>query len=35
MSKEDLIRRLEELDKETNGAIKTIVDAEFVDVSKA
>ena len=34
MSKEDLIHRLEELNKETNGALKTIVDAEYVDVSK-
>tara|TARA_R110002020_G_scaffold245031_1_gene458682 strand:+ start:2039 stop:2542 length:504 start_codon:yes stop_codon:yes gene_type:complete len=33
MSKDDLIRRLEELDKETDGAIKKVIDAEFVDVS--
>ena len=33
MNKEDLIRRLEELDKETNGAIKKVIDAEYVDVS--
>ena len=34
MSKDDLIKRLEELDRETNGAIKTIIDAEYTDVSK-
>ena len=34
MSKDDLIKRLEELDRETNGAIKTIVDADYTDVSK-
>ena len=34
MSKDDLIKRLEELDRETNGAIKTIVDAAYIDVSK-
>ena len=33
MGKEDLIRRLEELDKETDGAIKRVIDAEYVDVS--
>jgi len=33
MNKEDLIRRLEELDKETDGAIKKVIDAEYVDVS--
>ena len=34
MSKDDLIKRLEELDRETNGAIKTIVAADYTDVSK-
>tara|TARA_R110002020_G_scaffold62872_2_gene167698 strand:+ start:143 stop:652 length:510 start_codon:yes stop_codon:yes gene_type:complete len=34
MSKDDLIKRLEELDQETKGAIKTIVDADYIDVSK-
>jgi phage terminase small subunit len=34
MSKDDLIRRLEELDRESGGSLKTIVDAEFENVSK-
>ncbi len=34
MSKDDLIRRLEQLDKETDGAIKKVIDAEFEDVSE-
>jgi len=34
MSKEDLIRRLEELDKETDGAIKKVIEAEYEDVSQ-
>ena len=33
MSKNDLIHRLEELDKETGGAIKKVIDAEYEDVS--
>ena len=33
MSKDDLIRRLEDLDKETDGAIKKVIEAEFIDVS--
>jgi len=32
MSKDDLITRLEELDKETGGAIKKVIDAEYEDV---
>ena len=32
--KDDLIRRLEELDRESGGSLKTIVDAEFENVSK-
>jgi phage terminase small subunit len=35
MSKDDLIHRLEELDKETNGAIKKVIDAEYEDVSQS
>ena len=34
MSKDDLIHRLEELDKETDGAIKKVIDAEYEDVSQ-
>tara|TARA_R110002020_G_scaffold213289_6_gene420059 strand:+ start:3434 stop:3943 length:510 start_codon:yes stop_codon:yes gene_type:complete len=34
MSKDDLIKRLEELDHETKGAIKAIIDVEYTDVSK-
>tara|TARA_R110002012_G_C11391764_1_gene584615 strand:+ start:146 stop:655 length:510 start_codon:yes stop_codon:yes gene_type:complete len=34
MSKEDLIRRLEELDRETGGAIKKVIDVEYKDVSE-
>jgi phage terminase small subunit len=33
MSKDDLIRRLEELDKETEGAIKKVIDVEFENVN--
>jgi phage terminase small subunit len=33
MSKNDLIHRLEELDKETGGTIKKVIDAEYEDVS--
>ena len=35
MSKGDLIRRLEELDKESKGALKAIVEGEFEDVTEA
>jgi phage terminase small subunit len=34
MSKDDLIRRLEELNRESDGALKTIVDAEFENVDE-
>jgi len=34
MSKDDLIRRLEELNRESDGVLKTIVDAEFKNVDE-
>ena len=35
MSKEDLISRLHQLDNESSGALSSVVDGEFKDVSKA
>jgi phage terminase small subunit len=35
MSKDDLIRRLEQLDKESKGALKAVVDGEFKDVTES
>jgi len=35
MSKEDLINRLHQLDGESKGALSSVVDGEFEDVSKA
>jgi|TARA_R100001530_G_scaffold49758_1_gene37157 phage terminase small subunit len=34
MSKDDLIRRLEQLDLETDGAIKKVVEGDYKDVSQ-
>jgi phage terminase small subunit len=35
MTKEDLIRRLEELNRESRGALSSVVDVDFEDVNKA
>lgn len=34
MSKDDLINRLKELDKESGGALKQVVEGEYTDVSQ-